>query len=152
MPNRTTVIGATRSAIITRSVTSKFTLNSNHGGANKSNSASCVITISQEANIVKNVIAETNAFSYANITAGATSATPTSSHTPKYIFTSESESTTAPNSTDGSVSVSVTYTLAESKNGFTSVSNSGVLTATNRGTVVGNARVSGIITKTVVYT
>lgn len=151
MPNRTTNIGDSRNATITRDVTSSFTLKSNYGGATKSNSANCNVNVSQEANVIKNIIAATNTLSYTNISAGSTSATPVSSHTPKYVFTSESESSTAPSSTYGSMSVNVTYALSESKNGFTNVNTSGVLTATNRGTTIGNARISGTITKSVVY-
>lgn len=96
-------------------------------------------------------------FSYANIGPGATSASPTLSGGAVYTFSSGStlfNSSGSP-SFGGTASYSRSYTLAESKNGFTAVNaTSGVLTATSMGTTVTSARTSGTVTGvlTVTYT
>ena len=86
----------------------------------------------------------------AAIGAGATSASPThNAGTLTYKFSSGSTSTTKPADTYGTLSDTHTYTLAESKNGFTSVNSSnGTLTATSYGTTIGNARTSATVTCT----
>ena len=98
---------------------------------------------------------DTTHFSYANIGAGATSASPTLSGGGLYTFTSGStvfDSSGSP-SFGGSASYTRTYTLSASQNGFTAVNAStGVLTATNRGTTPGAARSSGTVTGDLVIT
>lgn len=109
---------------------------------------------SQAANLITKVEANSNTFSYSNINAGSTSASPSTSHSPKYTFSSGSTSTTTPDTSYGSLTTSVTYTMANNTtNGFTACNSStGVLTATNRGTTIGNARTSANVVKSLTYT
>lgn len=109
---------------------------------------------SQAANLITKVEANSNTFSYSNINAGSTSASPSTNHSPKYTFSSGSTSTTTPDTSYGSLTTSVTYTMANNTtNGFTACSSStGVLTATNRGTTIGNARTSANVVKSLTYT
>ena len=111
--------------------------------------ASKSITVYQAGNWVTSIQANGGTFRYPEIGAGATSASPSSIPNPTvtYTFSSGSTSTTAPSSTYGSLTWSRTYTLAAVQNGFTKVdSSTGVLTASNRGTDIGNSRVSGDVT------
>lgn len=92
-------------------------------------------------------------FSYANIGAGATSASPSMKGGALYTFSSGStnfDATTSP-SFGGSATYTRSYTLASSQNGFTAVNSStGVLTATSRGKTPGAARASANVTGTLV--
>ena len=92
-------------------------------------------------------------FSYANIGAGATSASPSLTGGALYTFSSGStkfDTSTSP-SFGGSASYIRSYALASSQNGFTAVNSStGVLTATSRGTTPGAARASANVTATLV--
>lgn len=118
-------------------------------------SASGTMYVYQAANLVTAVTANSNTFSYANIGAGTTSATPTTNHTPKYTFSSGSTSTTTPSSTYGSLTTSVSYSIVNTTtNGFTACNSStGVLTATSRGATYGaSTRTSATVTKTLKYT
>ena len=94
-----------------------------------------------------------NHFSYANITAGATSASPSLTGGATYTFTSGStkfESSGSP-SFGGTATYTRSYSLGTVQNGFTAVNaTSGVLTATSRGTTPGDARTSGTVTGTLV--
>lgn len=86
-------------------------------------------------------------FSYSNISAGATSATPTLNNTFTFEYSSGSTSTSTPPSSKGTLTYESTYSLTSVQNGFTAVdSSTGVLTATNRGTTTGVARTSGSVT------
>ena len=92
-------------------------------------------------------------FTYNNITAGATSASPTLTGAATYTYSSGSTSTSAPSS--GTATYTRTYSLGTVQNGFTAVNQTtGVLTATSRGTTTGAARTSGTVTSvlTVTYT
>lgn len=92
-------------------------------------------------------------FSYANIGAGAISASPSLTGGALYTFSSGStkfDTSTSP-SFGGSASYIRSYALASSQNGFTAVNSStGVLTATSRGTTPGAARASANVTATLV--
>ena len=113
-------------------------------------------TIQQAGNYVASFKVFMSTFSYDNISAGSTSATPklvSRSPNIEYTFSSGSTSNATPSSTYGTYSSTVSYKLGSVINGFTAVnSSSGVLTATNRGTTIGNARTSGIVTRTLVGT
>lgn len=108
-------------------------------------------TVYQVGNYVTKIELSGGSLSYPTIEAGATSATPTAKGMDlMYTFTSGTKSSPTPASTFGTYSASASYSLGSVINGFTAVnSSSGVLTATNRGTIVGNARTSGIVTRTV---
>ena len=115
----------------------------------KSGSKSAVVQ--QSGNYVVGLDIRGGSFSYVGISAGATSATPTVIGSSVYfIFSSGSESGSQPASTYGTYTVSVSYTLGSVINGFTAVSAySGTLTATSRGTTIGPARTSGVVTRKV---
>lgn len=118
----------------------------------KSGSKSAVVQ--QSGNYVVDLDIRGGSFSYAGISAGATSAAPTVVGSSVYfIFSSGSESGSQPASTYGAYTVSVSYTLGSVINGFTAVSSySGTLTATSRGTTIGPARTSGVVTRKVTVT
>lgn len=104
----------------------------------------------QNGNYVESIKGSVGTFSYPTIGAGATSATPDLSAGFGILFTfsSGSTSSSAPASTYGTLSVPSSFKLSASQNGFTAVNAStGVLTATNRGTTLGDARTSGTVTR-----
>ena len=105
-------------------------------------------TIAQQGNFVTNLAITGGALSYANVAAAGGNGYPTvSTQTVTYTFTSGSTSTTAPSTTYGSYSFSVKYSLESVKNGFSSITDGGVISATSRGTEVGPARSSALITR-----
>ena len=109
----------------------------------------------QNGNYVESIKGSVGTFSYPTIGAGATSATPDLSAGFDILFTfsSGSTSSSAPASTYGTLSVPSSFKLSASQNGFTAVNAStGVLTATNRGTTLGDARTSGTVTRTLTAT
>lgn len=109
----------------------------------------------QNGNYVESIKGSVGTFSYPTIGAGATSATPDLSAGFGILFTfsSGSTSSSAPASTYGTLSVPSSFKLSASQNGFTAVNAStGVLTATNRGTTIGEARTSGTVTRTLTAT
>lgn len=108
-------------------------------------------TVYQVGNYVTKIELSGGSLSYPTIEAGATSATPTAKGMDlMYTFTSGTKSSPTPSSTFGTYSASTSYSLGSVINGFTAVnSSSGVLTATNRGSTIGDARTSGIVTRTV---
>lgn len=109
----------------------------------------------QNGNYVESIKGSIGTFSYPTIGAGATSATPDLSAGFGILFTfsSGSTSSSAPASTYGTLSVPSSFKLSASQNGFTAVNAStGVLTATNRGTTLGDARTSGTVTRTLTAT
>lgn len=110
--------------------------------------------VQQSGNYVVGLDIRGGSFSYAGISAGATSAAPTVVGSSVYfIFSSGSESASQPASTYGSYTASVSYTLGSAINGFTAVNSStGVLTATARGTTIGAARTSGVVSRKVTAT
>lgn len=117
--------------------------------------ATKTIAVYQAANLITKVEAGSNSFSYSPIAAGATSAAATSSHSPKYKFSSGASGTTTPDSKYGTLQTSVIYSIANTTtNGFTAVNSStGALTATSRGTTYGaSSRASATVTKTLKYT
>lgn len=118
----------------------------------KSGSKSAVVQ--QSGNYVTALQVTGSTFSYATIGAGSTSASPSfQGGSVKFTFSSGSTSTSAPASTYGGYTTVTTYTLGSVVNGFTAVNSStGVLTATSRGTTIGPARTSGVVTKKTVGT
>lgn len=110
--------------------------------------------VTQAGNYVTSLTLSSGTFSYPTISAGATSATPTvNGFVGTFKFTSGGSTTTAPGSTYGKLTTSITYSLSASQNGFTAVnSSSGVLTATSRGTTIGTARTSGTVTRKITST
>ena len=105
-------------------------------------------TIAQQGNFVTNLAITGGALSYANVAAAGGNGYPiVSTQTVTYTFTSGSTSTTAPSTTYGSYSFSVKYSLESVKNGFSSITDGGVISATSRGTEVGPARSSALITR-----
>lgn len=117
--------------------------------------ATKALTVYQAGNYVTAIKGSVGTFSYPNISAGATSATPNLSagFGVQFTFSSGGTSSSTPSSTYGSLTVSDSFKLSASQNGFTAVNaDSGVLTATNRGTTPGDARTSGTVTRTLTAT
>lgn len=117
-------------------------------------SAAAQADVYQSGNYVTKLTILDGSMSYPSISAGATSAAP-SIVAPyvKFTFSSGSVTSNKPDATYGSYNSTVKFTLGSVQNGFTSVNqNSGILTATNRGTVIGAARSSGVITRKTVGT
>lgn len=142
--SRGTTIGNARTGTLTCTV--KGTING--VSVNVSDS----ITITQAANLITELRPTSQGFRYNNIGAGDTTATPTSitpgANSVVYVFSSGSTSNTMPGNSYGSLTSREEYSLGTVQNGFTAVDRStGVLTATNRGTVVGPERTSGVVTK-----
>ena len=111
-------------------------------------------TVQQAGNYVTGFSIEASAFSYANISAGSTSASPhRSGGKSTFTFSSGSTDVNAPATTYGTLTVERGYSLGSVVNGFTAVnSETGVLTATSRGMTIGPARTSGVVTYTVTQT
>lgn len=112
------------------------------------------IDIYQRGNYVTGLTILDGSMSYPTIGAGATSATPSIvSPYVKFTFSSGSVTSNKPDPAYGSYNASVKYSLGSVQNGFTAVNeNSGILTATNRGTEIGNARTSGVVTRRTIGT
>jgi len=138
--NRGTYIGNQRSCIVSAVVNAPETGEEVFGN----------LQINQEGNYIEEVEWEGGSFSYDEIGAGATSATPkVTEMTPRFHYTSGQSSAVVPSSTYGTWEVpAVAYSLAKSQNGFTAVNtDTGVLTATHRGTTIGNARTSATVSR-----
>lgn len=113
-------------------------------------SASASAAVPQAGNYVVGLSLSGGAISYANISAGATSASPTITRsTRNFTFSSGSTTTVTPSATYGTDSPDPeNWILGSVQNGFTAVnSTTGVLTATHRGTTIGPARTSGVVTR-----
>lgn len=113
-------------------------------------SASASAAVPQAGNYVVGLSLSGGAISYANISAGATSASPTiTGSTRNFTFSSGSTTTVTPSATYGTDSPDPeNWILGSVQNGFTAVnSTTGVLTATHRGTTIGPARTSGVVTR-----
>ena len=113
-------------------------------------SASASAAVLQAGNYVVGLSLSGGAISYANISAGATSASPTiTGSTRNFTFSSGSTTTVTPSATYGTDSPDPeNWILGSVQNGFTAVnSTTGVLTATHRGTTIGPARTSGVVTR-----
>lgn len=118
----------------------------------KSGSKSAVVQ--QSGNYVTALQVTGSTFSYESISAGSTSASPSfRGGSVEFTFSSGSTSTSTPASTYGTYTTVTTYTLGSVVNGFIAVNSStGVLTATSRGTTIGAARTSGVVTRKVTAT
>ena len=106
----------------------------------------------QAGNYVSSLAGKASTFSYGTLRAGAASISPTVNADGAWTFTFSSGATSseAPSSVYGIFSVGVTYSLGSVQNGFTVVdASTGTLTGTARGTEIGNARTSGIVTRKV---
>ena len=106
----------------------------------------------QAGNYVSSLAVKASTFSYGTLGAGAASISPTVNADGAWTFTFSSGATSseAPSSVYGIFSVGVTYSLGSVQNGFTAVdASTGTLTGTARGTEIGNARTSGIVTRKV---
>lgn len=116
--------------------------------------SSKTVNYKQAGNYVTSISASGATLSYANIFAGATSASATTSDgTVTYTYSSTSTGTSKPGSTYGTLTITNSYALSASQNGFTAVNSStGALTATNSGTTTHTGRSSGTVTRTVTYT
>ena len=113
-------------------------------------SASASAAVPQAGNYVVGLSLSGGAISYANISAGATSASPTITGSARnFTFSSGSTTTVTPSATYGTDSLDPeNWVLGSVQNGFTAVnSTTGVLTATHRGTTIGPARTSGVVTR-----
>lgn len=110
-------------------------------------SASASAAVLQAGNYVVGFSLSGGAISYANISAGATSASPTiTGSTRNFTFSSGSASGYAAYGTESHDPEN--WVLGSVQNGFTAVnSTTGVLTATHRGTTIGPARTSGVVTR-----
>lgn len=140
-----------------------ITVTANNLGTTIVNAKSAVLTVSgeglttsctlnQAGNYVTKFSFSGGSLSYPTIGAGATSATPSVAGMDVHsIYSSGSAKYGWPDSTYGTFSSFRTvFSLGSVVNGFTEVNSvSGVLTATNRGTTVGDARTSGVVTRTV---
>lgn len=138
--NRGTYIGNQRSCIVSAVVNAPETGEEVFGN----------LQINQEGNYIEEVEWEGGSFSYDEIGAGATSATPKITEmTPRFHYTSGQSSAVVPSSAYGTWEVAaVAYSLAKSQNGFTAVNtDTGVLTATHRGTTIGDARTSATVSR-----
>lgn len=111
-------------------------------------------TVQQAGNYVTGLSIEASTLSYADISAGSTSASPyRSGGKTTFTFSSGSTDVNAPAATYGTLTGKRVYSLGSVVNGFTAVnSETGVLTATSRGTTIGAARTSGVVTYTVTQT
>lgn len=141
----TTIGNARTSSNIVKSINCTWTPNSGYGNTVTSGNMTKSATCTQEGNYVTDIESTTASLSYPKISAGATSATPSLDFGDvKYTFSSGSTSTTNPGTAYGTYSGVIKYNLQSVQNGFTSVNSvSGVLTATSRGTTIGNERESG---------
>lgn len=150
-----TIGNARSSGTIVRTGTGTWTPTSGYNSQGvKTATTVLTATCTQNGNYVTGLSLSAGTFSYANISAGDTSAAPLANAATKtYTFTSGATSTTVPSSTYGTQSVSDTYSLATVQNGFSAINSSnGVLTATSRGSTVGPARTSGTVTRTITVT
>lgn len=112
-------------------------------------------TLNQAGNYVTKINYLGGSLSYPTIGAGDTSATPTlKENGHSLVFTSGSiGDNIKPVSTFGTFVATAKYSLGSIINGFTAVnSGSGVLTATHRGSIIGNARTSGVVSRDVIMT
>lgn len=136
--SRGTTIGNSQSAVL------KLTV----GGLSDS------VTLTQAGNYIESINLSGGSLSYSTISAGATKATPSVIPVSvSYIYTSGGTATSSPGAEFGVYSASVGFSLGSVQNGFSAVNlANGVLTATNRGAEIGNARVSGVVTRKVVCT
>ncbi len=148
----TTISNATSSSAVTKTVTWTWTpANGYNAAGTKTTSKSKIGSASQKANYVTNVTVAGGSISYAQIPASGGTKTPTGSYgTYTYTFSSGGSTSTAPSSTYGTSSVTITYSMT-SGGGFTLVSTStGEVTADTRGTDTSNSeRSSNTITRTV---
>ena len=151
----TTVGNARSSGTIVRTGTGIWTPTSAYNGqGTKTVTTVLKATCTQSGNYVTGLSLSGGTFSYANISAGSTSANPTlNSPVATFTFTSGSTSTTTPSTTYGTLTTTQSYSLSASQNGFTAVNSSnGTLTATSYGTTVGSARTSGTVTRKITST
>lgn len=137
---RTTISNRTSAGTLTATATGEGT-----------KSASKSLTVYQVGNYVTKIAYSGGSLSYPTIGAGATSASPSIlGMAEAFYYSSGSVGSSAPSSTYGTYVITRKFSLGSVINGFSSVdSDSGVLTATNRGTTVGDARTSGVVTRTV---
>lgn len=151
----TTVGNARSSGTIVRTGTGIWTPTSAYNGQGTKTATTVLkATCTQSGNYVTGLSLSGGTFSYANISAGSTSANPTlNSPVATFTFTSGSTSTTTPSTTYGTLTTTQSYSLSASQNGFTAVNSSnGTLTATSYGTTVGSARTSGTVTRKITST
>lgn len=150
-----TIGNARSSGTIVRTGTGIWTPTSAYNGQGTKTATTVLkATCTQSGNYVTGLSLSGGTFSYANISAGSTSANPTlNSPVATFTFTSGSTSTTTPSTTYGTLTTTQSYSLSASQNGFTAVNSSnGTLTATSYGTTVGSARTSGTVTRKITST
>lgn len=152
--NRGVIIGNRRSCNPSCILKVTFTNPESVGGNTVSDTLTESFTVYQEGNYVTELAILDGSMSYPTISASATSATPSiAAPYVKFIFSSNSATSNKPDSTYGSYSASVKFSLESVQNGFSAVNeNSGILTATSRGTTIGVARTSGIVIRQTVAT
>ena len=112
------------------------------------------IDIYQKGNYVTDLYVTPAEFRYDNISAKATSSgNPIiidGTNVREFTFTSGAKTSDYNSIQHGSYEAFITYSLSEYINGFTAIDpNTGVLTATNRGTEIGDSRTSGVVTRTI---
>lgn len=112
-------------------------------------SAAAQADVYQAGNYVTKLSIIPFTLAYQTINAGATSASPTlNGGAYQFTYSSGATGISAPSDTYGILGVQITWSLGSIQNGFTAVdAKTGVLTATNRGTEIGNARISGEVTR-----
>ena len=131
--SRGTAIGNSRNAVL------KLTV----GGLSDS------VTLTQEGNYVTSVALSGGTFTYDTVWAAGNSQIwpQQTSHACTFTYSSGSKTTATPSSTYGSYSFVVTYSLNSNKNGFSLVNPSnGILSVPSRGTTIGNAITSDVVT------
>lgn len=150
----TTISNARTSAVVTSVLTPVITHTSTYGGAViTATSMSCQVTCTQEGNYVTGITVANQAIAYDTIPAGGGSKTPTGSNgTVTYAFSSKSTTTTAPATSYGSLSSSVSYAMTASGRFTLKSDSTGEVSATTKGTTIENVTSSDTVTKTVSYT
>lgn len=110
-------------------------------------------TVYQVGNYVTGLTLSGGSLSYPTINAGSTKSTPTITYPSKtYTFSSGATSSSDPETSYGTISMSKEFTLEKVQNGFTKVdSTTGELTATSYGTTIGPSRRSGTVSLELVY-
>ena len=129
--NRTTVIDNARTGQVTW----------HESGAISSNS----LSFTQVGNYVKSIRVVCSISYSKSVSAAGGTVTPTVGYSRTFTFTSGSTSTSIPSSTYGTLTGSNNF-RGDAANGFSAPDTStGVMTAADRGSVVGDARMSGIV-------
>ena len=150
----TTISNARTSGTVTGKLVITYTHPSGiNGGTVTSAEYNSTATCTQNGNYVESISVANVGLSYANIGSNGGSVNPSGSDgTVTFTFTTNATTTTTPSSTYGSLTKNASYEMTDG-NGFTLDSTStGKVSATSKGTTIGNETTSNTVTKTVCYT